>query len=309
MRTARQTILAITAVSATLLVFSIGTLIAQPGRSGKPDPKKPVPATDVTLVKKVSLKGGRPAGGGAAKKVEAATGVLGSPVTGRKYAVVVGISDYPGTGSDLSYAHLDAIDMAAALDEVYEFDQVTLLTNLDATREAILTAIEALSPGSNDEVVFFFSGHGMNGIAQDSDPEKMDEALVAHDGSKLVPIWDGELQGAFAGLGTERIVFIFDVCLAGGMDDVAGSGRVVLMASGEHGYSYEGDQWEHGEFTYYLVDRGIVAGQANIHDYEHDTELSEPQQVTVEEGFDFVKANCQLDRPVISDDFANDLLP
>ena len=309
MRTARQAILVVTAVSVALLVFGIGTLIAQPGRSGKPDPKKPVPATDVVLVKKVSLKGGRPPGAGAAKKVEAATGLLGQSVKGKKYAVVVGISDYPGTGNDLSYAHVDAIDMAAALNDVYKFDQVTLLTNLDATREAILNAIGDLSPGSNDEVVFFFSGHGMNGAAQDGDTEKMDEALVAHDGSKLVPIWDGELRAAFAGFETERIVLIFDICLAGGMDDLAGSGRVVLMASGEHGYSYEGEQWGHGEFTYYLVDRGIVAGQANIHDYDHDTTLSEPQQVTVEEAFDYTKANCSMDRPVISDNFANDLLP
>ncbi len=122
-------------------------------------------------------------------------------------------------------------------------------------------------------------------------------------------MWDGDLRTAFADFGTSRIIFIFDSCLAGGMDDLQEPGRVVLMACGEHGYSYEGDQWQNGEFTYYFAEQGIGLGEASVHDYSTNGVVSEPVGVTPEEAFDYAKANCRLDRPVIADGFANDLLP
>jgi hypothetical protein len=312
MRDTRQFVLAVTAVTTSLLLLGIGTLRAKPEHPGKPDPQKPVPATDTVLVKKVTLRG-RPAhAGGGKKKAGAATGTLGQPLTGARHALIVGISDYPGTDSDLAYADVDATEMADALTSVYGFGDVQLLTNGAASRAAILAGIDALraSVAADDEVVFFFSGHGMNGAADDGDGEKIDEAIVTQNdaGTEFLPIWDGELKQAFDGFPTSRIVFIFDTCLAGGMDDLQEPGRVILMAAGEHGYSYEGDPWENGEFTYYFVHQALEQGLANTHDYDGDEALSEPEQVTAEEAFDYTKANCDLDRPVISDSFADDLL-
>lgn len=309
MRSAKRFFTAATAVPLVLLLLGIGTLSAKPE---KPNPRKPVPATDIVLVKKITLKGGRPPGvGGGRKKAGAATGVLGGVCTGTRYAIVVGISDYPGELNDLEYCDDDADDVTSALTNAYEFSNVITLKNELATREAILDAIAttASAAGQNDEVVFFFSGHGMNGVADDGDGERTDEAIVTHDGTDIVPIWDGELSGAFSSFDTSRIVCIFDICLAGGMDDLEESGRVIVMASGERGYSYEGDQWQNGEFTYYFAEKGITAGEANIHDYDGDETLSESGQVTAEEAFDYAKANCDLDRPVIADGFADDLLP
>lgn len=309
MRNAKPFFLAVTAVS-LLLLLGIETLSAKPD---KPNPHKPVPATDIVLVKKITLKRGRPpgVGGGPKKKAGAATGALGAECTGARYAIVVGISDYPGTANDLQYCDDDADDVTAALTTAYGFTSIVTLKDGAATREAILGEIAAVgsAASANDEVVFFFSGHGMNGRADDGDKEKWDEALVTHDGTEIVPIWDGELTDAFSGFAASRIVFVFDICLAGGMDDLEESGRVILMASGERGYSYEGDQWQNGEFTYYFAENGIGAGEANIHDYDGDTTLSEPGQVTAEEAFDYAKANCDLDKPVIADSFADDLLP
>ena len=284
------------------------------GTGNKPDKLKPVPATDVELVKKISLKGA-PAwgkggkGGKPAKKAAAATGQLGEDVDGEKYAVVVGISDYPGTANDLNYGDDDAIDMADALVNVYGFTNVTLLTDVDATRKAILDAIDAI-PTDAGEIVFFFSGHGMKGIADDGDKEKVDEAIVAHNGvDALEPIWDGELKGAFAGF-TGRIVFVFDSCLAGGMkSDLAGPDRVIAMACTESGFSYEGGTWQNGEFTYYFVDEGILGGLANIHDYDGNDLVGDPYQVTAEEAYDYAKANCTADNPTVLDSFEDDLLP
>lgn len=296
-----------------LVVVVVGLVAAKPdnpGQGKKPDKQKPVHATDVELVKKITIRGRPPwAGGGKPKKGGAATGVLGDEVTGSKYAVVVGISDYPGEENDLKYSDDDASEMKDALTGVYKFTGVTPLTNLDATREAILLAIDDIPPGAG-EIVFFFSGHGASGIADDGDKERLDEAIVAHNGEDLVPIWDGELQGAFSEFTTSRIVFIFDTCLAGGMErDLGEPGRVIAMATSERGYAYESEDWQNGEFSYYFVDLGTLQGKANVHDYDLDTILEEPEQVTIEEAFDYAKTNCDYDKPTIGDEFENDLLP
>jgi hypothetical protein len=314
----KKVVVTILAVLVMVWLGPTGKLAAErpedAGTGNKPDKLKPVSATDVELVKKVSLKdtgwgkGGK--GGRPAKKAGVATGILGEAVGGERYAVVVGISDYPGTANDLNYGDDDAIDMADALENVYGFTNVTLLTDLAATRKAILEAIDAI-PADAGEIVFFFSGHGMKGIADDGDAERVDEAIVvdSNDLTALVPIWDGELKGAFAGF-TGRIVFVFDSCLAGGMkSDLAGPDRVIAMACTESGLSYEGGKWPHGEFTYYFVDDGIMGGLANIHDYDGNHFVGEPNQVTAEEAYDYAKANCTADNPTVLDSFEDDLLP
>jgi len=290
---------------------------AGPDNPGKPDKQKPVPSTNVELVKKATVKmpgppivppgQDKPQGQDKKKKGGAATGILGDTVSGSRYAIVVGISNYPGEANDLNYCDDDAIEMAQALTK-YGFTNVILLTDGAATRYAILSAIENI-PTDAGEVVFFFSGHGMSGIAEDEDKERTDEAIVAHDGTNIVPIWDGELKGAFAGFDTSRIIFVFDTCLAGGMKkDLEASGRVIAMATTERGYAYESNDWQNGEFSFYFVDWGMLQGKANTHDYDGDDMLEEPGQVTAEEAFDYAKANCSEDKPTIGDYFENDLL-
>jgi hypothetical protein len=304
----------------TILVVSASLLAEQPyepGKGRKPDREKPVRATDVELVKKIGLRGakakppwagGPPAGKGKGKVKQVATGILGSPSAGPKYAVVIGIADYPGEENDLKYCDDDATEMAIALTDIHDFDDVTVLTDLDATREAIITAIDFI-PQDAGEIVFFFSGHGMRGNAEDGDGETIDEAIVAHDGTQIVPIWDGELQDAFAGFSTSRIIFIFDMCLAGGMEsDLALPGRIIAAASSENSDSYETDALENGEFTYYFVDEGTLQGFANVHNYDGSWSFGQADWVTVEEAFDYANANCTLDKPSIEDGFEDDLL-
>jgi len=176
---------------------------------------------------------------------------------------------------------------------------------MDASFTAIQYAINDTKSKAvaGDEVVFFFSGHGANGKADDGDKEKIDEAIVAHDGSKLVPIWDGELRDWFSGFNTTRIIFIFDSCLAGGMTDLQGTGRIINMACSESEVSYEGSSWQNGQFTYYFVDQGMLGGKADTYD-----NIAGVADVTVEEAFDYAKANCRMQKPTISDSFSDDLL-
>jgi len=216
----------------------------------------------------------------------------------------------------------DAEDMFSALTDCYGFVPGNIISLIDkdgteanggalvATRAAIFSAIEYIryevDLTADDEVVFYFSGHGGKGKAEDGDREKVDECIWAHDGStNLVPIWDGELKAAFEGYATSRIIFIFDSCYAGGMTDLKASGRVLAMATTENTVGYEVSTLENGEFTYYLVDQGMLDSLADKYDHDENPAMDD---VTVEEAWDYAKANCQLDKPTIKDSFEDDLL-
>jgi len=292
-----------------ILVAVLVLVLITPAALAKPDMNKPLPATDVELVKKVTLHG-RPGGGGGGRgrpAKQAATGVLGANVSGNKYAIVIGISDYPGDENDLEYCDDDALDIYKALTTLYGYNasNIRLAVNMSANYTAIEAAVNDIKSQevAGDEVVFFFSGHGASGKAEDGDKEKIDEAIVAHDGSKLVPIWDGELKEWFSGFNTTRIIFIFDSCLAGGMTDLKGTDRIINMACSESGLSYEDDSWGNGQFTYFFVDQGMLANKADKYD-----NIAEVADVTIEEAFDYAKANCRMQKPTISDSFSDDLL-
>jgi hypothetical protein len=296
-----------------VLVAVLVLVLIAPAVLAKPDMNKPLPATDVELVKKVTLRG-KPGGGGGPVR-QAATGLLGEQLgTGAdRYAIIVGISDYPGTGSDLQYCDDDADDIYAALTTLYGYspDNIHLLLNMDASFTAIQGAISDVKSQevAGDEVVFFFSGHGTKAVADDGDKEKTDEAIVSHDGNpsgRLVAIWDGQLKAWFSGFNTSRIIFIFDSCLAGGMTDLQSPGRLINMACSESGVSYEDASWGNGQFTYYFVAQGMLAGKADRYDHDNNATC---RDVTIEEAFDYAKANCQVQKPIISDSFDNDLLP
>jgi hypothetical protein len=291
-----------------IVVAVLVLVLITPAALAKPDMDKPLPATDVQLVKKVTLHG-NPGGGGRPVR-QAATGVLGAPSSGAKYAIIVGISDYPGTANDLQYCDDDAQAMNTTLTTLYGYssDNIHLLLNMDASFNATRDVINdiKLQAVAGDEVVFFFSGHGTNGRANDGDNEKIDEAIVSHDGNSsgsLIAIWDGQLKDWFAGFQTSRIIFIFDSCLAGGMTDLQGPGRIINMACSESGVSYEDESWGNGQFTYFFVDQGMLGGKADRYD-----NILGVADVTIEEAFDYAKANCQVQKPTISDSFSNDLL-
>lgn len=278
----------------------------------QPNSHKPIHATEVELIKKVSIPGkGKPPSHPSKpdkpnkKTSGAATGSIGAEVTGNKYAIVIGIADYKGEDNDLSYTIHDAEAMENVLTSKYGFleGNIISLRNSDATSVNILGAIEALkgvvTPDS--EVVFFYSGHGGIGIASDGDKEGKDESIYVYDRH----LWDGELKTAFEGF-DGRIVFFFDSCAAGGMDDLAGSGRIINMATQEKRFTTAiedgslGGGYGYGEFTYYFVVEGMGEGLA-------DTTTTNGS-VTVEEAFDYAKQETVSDHPTIYDGFTDDLL-
>ena len=88
------------------------------------------------------------------------------------------------------------------------------------------------------------------------------------------------------------------------MTDLKATGRVVAMASAETSLSYEWSSLNNGEFTYYMIEQGMTAGKADKYD-----NIPGVPDVTIEEAYDYAKANRIRNTPTISDSFVNDLLP
>ena len=84
----------------------------------------------------------------------------------RVFVLSVGVNRYPGAAPDqqLRFATNDAAELAATLKRQYGFAEASVLLDDDATRDRIgreLTRIAArMSQETNDDFVFFFSGHG-----------------------------------------------------------------------------------------------------------------------------------------------------
>jgi hypothetical protein len=252
----------------------------------------------------------------------------------------VGLANYTGTVNDLCVYEAktdlanptladgrayycqdeDALNMKQALLQFgYDDSNIIHLRDSQATRDGILAAMQNLKGKltPNDEVVFFFSGHGVSGkLTTLIDKEKVDEAIFTYD-AKM--IWDDELKLWADSLTAERMVFAFDICLAGGMSDLAGDNRVLVMSSGETQSSYTyylgGTQTEfddtpvfqesEGLFSYYFVKRGLFDGLADGSNVASVVNGS----VEVEESFTYAYPKVlSKQTPVLNDRFANDLL-
>lgn len=145
-----------------------------------------------------------------------------------RYALLVGIDDYPGTGSDLRGPVEDARIMERVLTEKYGFDPANIVTlnDADATRQNIAMGIaQHLGQAGPDGVaVFFYSGHGTQigeniGLTGDLDPEPRgegDEAIYiyGHDYESSILV-DEELGYLMETLSANRKLVVVDACHSG----------------------------------------------------------------------------------------------
>jgi len=80
------------------------------------------------------------------------------------YALIVGISNYPGYDYDLSYCDDDALDIYDMLVDDYNFkpENIILLQDFQASKSAISTAFDQIEAqiDSDDLFFFYYSGHG-----------------------------------------------------------------------------------------------------------------------------------------------------
>ncbi len=137
-------------------------------------------------------------------------------VAPRKRAVLIGIDDYSASGipavastdhrgwPDLKGAANDTGILREMLVSTFGFHpgDVVVLTNQQATRAAILRAIEQhlVRPAAKDDVLFFyFAGHGSQVPNPASDePDRLDESIVPADSRRGAPdIPDKKLRSLF----------------------------------------------------------------------------------------------------------------
>lgn len=154
----------------------------------------------------------------------------GGDPTGR-YAVLVGIDDYPGTDNDLPSSVGDVSLMKETLIETFGFQEedIVVITNEDATREHILHAFARHlgQAGPEGVAVFSFSGHGIQlqrnvGLTGSADPEEdnLDEAIAVwgappSEEERGGIVLDDELRVLVRSLGTDRGLIILDACHSG----------------------------------------------------------------------------------------------
>ena len=210
------------------------------------------------------------------KASDSVTVQIGSspPPTSTKWAVVIGIADYQGHDSDLWNPDEDAKEMQQILAENnYPDANVKVLLNRKATAQAILDAIDWLiaNEGPDDEVVFFYSGHGFrvadgDGWDSDNEADGHDEGIVSYD---LYGLPDGMLAERFANLESTHVAMIFASCHSGGMFDdssdagLTGSGRVIVSACKADQYGWDYLTLKNTLFFYYWGDEGLLQDNAN----------------------------------------------
>ncbi len=305
--------------------------------------KKQILSKEDHLLADEAVKGGNlgSAKGKTSPTISGATGVLGTQVTdsAKKYAIVIGLSNYAGTINDLCINKTDqtgtdckdgdSLNMKQALKDDYGYLDANIhMFEDDSAKFADIQSTVAnivSTAGSDSEIVFFFSGHSATSkadIFQNGDSMNVGLALYGASGGSEI-IWDGQLKEWFLGAQTSRVVFIFDTCHAGGLSSyLQKDGREVVMSSAENQYSYTwtlgGQNGAPGEgmFTHFFAKEGILNGKADGFNALKGSS-TDPKKydgnVAVEEAFQFSKtyvpaATRNRQVPALNDKFANDLL-
>lgn len=183
----------------------------------------------------------------------------------RVFAVMVGISDYGGTG-DLAYTADDALKLAEALRREGVLNPASItLTDADATVDGVREAFAevAAQAGPNDIFLFFYSGHGAQhpGSFNPNEPDSRYETIALRDGE----ITDTEMAELFGTLDTRLAMIVLDSCFSGGFarNVVSRPGVIGLFSSEEDLTSQVAGKFEAGGYLAHFLRTGL-SGEANM---------------------------------------------
>lgn len=210
------------------------------------------------------------------------------------WAVVVGVASYDHmpvlryTDDDAYrfYAFLKGFEGGALPD-----DQVRVLIDEDATRENILTTLDEVfsMAGPNDLVLFYFSGHGLNGSFLPIDFDGFNNKLT-HE----------EIAGVFNKCKAKYRLLLADACHSGSIFAMRSgdpdpalvqfyknlsksvSGTALIMSSKADETSLESAGLRQGVFSHFLI-RGLKG----------EADKDKNKTVTVEELYEFVAQNVR----------------
>ena len=181
------------------------------------------------------------------------------------FGLFVGISDYPGTQSDLPLTAVDAELAFASLvssDLMLETDGITL-TDEGATRENFERSIRAIADRASidDLIVIFFSGHGsrVDTESDSMDPDGLNETLVLYDNE----ITDDELRTLIREIkGDSKVLLVFDSCFSGGFlkDLISMPGIMGVFSSEENVTSAVAEKFRAGGFLSTFFSDGVKGG-------------------------------------------------
>jgi len=140
---------------------------------------------------------------------------------GTRYALLIGINDYQALPT-LNGSLNDVETMRELLVERYEFDpeNVTVLTDTQATRQGILDALKALvaRTGPDDIVYIHYSGHGsqVEDLSGD-EADGADETICPRDARTpgIPDITDDEIDAIISGFKTRSVFVVMDSCHSG----------------------------------------------------------------------------------------------
>lgn len=177
------------------------------------------------------------------------------PATGGTWAVIVGINDYPGQGSDLRAAVNDATDMDIALAGMgVPAENRLVLLDGQATAPRIREAIGWLSSraGPDATAVFFYGGH-----VRKLGP--LTEAIVAADGGLID---DRELEEHLSHVAARRAWIAMASCFGGGFTEVLAPGRVLTGAAPADALAYETTEYGRSFLVQYMVREAMIEKKA-----------------------------------------------
>lgn len=149
--------------------------------------------------------------------------LLTRPCFSENRALLIGINDYKYVTPKLMGSVIDVINIEKlAIKRMgYTANQVTVLTDSQATKENIINTIKSElinKTNKEDRVLFYYSGHGfqtkdLNGDESDS----LDEALAPVDTTSNLKnlITDDELRHLFDRIKNRKVTVIIDSCHSG----------------------------------------------------------------------------------------------
>jgi len=177
-----------------------------------------------------------------------------------RYALTIGIADYPGTENDLESSATDANLMKNILSTKGGWN-TQILVDQQATRSNVESKIVnwmVANEDNNDISLIYFTGHGSQLQDDDGDePDGIDECLCLYDIDSPSGYWRDDDFATTLDLFEGRVIVILDSCFSGGMpmlidskggnDDsyldiwnneflteISGSKRIILMACQEY---------------------------------------------------------------------------
>lgn len=228
------------------------------------------------------------------------------------YAVVIGIADYQISGyktGDLAFADQDANRMVDFLQSkaggYVPSSQIIKLQNAAATKKEIIKAMTIYKKAkATDKIIFYFSGHGMNGAFLPYDVQK---------NSFISTLSHSEIKASFKKSIAKTKLCIADACMAGSMKIEkqstknfgafpANTNIAMILSSRSTQVSVENRLIEGGIFTYFL-----------LHGLNGYADKNNDKTVTIKELYQFVGKNVKKNTlnaqaPVFAGKFADNLI-